>query len=143
MQKIYSPDELRAIVRECGLTQSELSSEINYSTTTLSLWLRGQYPNDASKLEAAIAHWVSASALSPRDRRKISYIQDLLDHAEDKQAIIDTILRNATTQTKGRSASTMPTLPLAQGIDRADGDAMAEHHTARPPVPKLQAGVRK
>lgn len=87
--------DLRSIVRESGISLSELSSEINYSKTTLSLWLRGIYPNDATNLEAAISRWANALNLTPRDRRKFAYISDLLDHAEDKQAILDTILRTA------------------------------------------------
>lgn len=90
--KHYSSEELRAFVQN-KISLRELSSAINYSATTLSLWLRGLYPNDATQLEAALARWVHAQGLSVRDQRKFSYIMDLLHHAEDKQAIIDTIVQ--------------------------------------------------
>lgn len=101
-KKISSPlssDDLRAIVREKKISLGKLSSEINYSVTTLSLWLRGIYPNDATLLECAILRWASAQNLSPRDRRKFAYITDLLDNAENKHALLCTILRSTTSRT--------------------------------------------
>lgn len=86
--------DLRSLVRESGISLGELSSTINYSKTTLSLWMRGRYPN-AHALEEAIARWAGTLGLTPRDRRKCGYISDLLDHAENKDAIIDAILRGA------------------------------------------------
>jgi transcriptional regulator with XRE-family HTH domain len=105
MSRQISSEDLRKAVRATGLSLRELSLEIKYSTTTLSLWLRGQYPNDSADLETAIAQWVSAVALSARDRRKFAYISDLLDNAEDKQAIIDTILRASIEATQTNRSS--------------------------------------
>lgn len=100
-----SSDELRAIVKASKLSLRELSQELKYSTTTLSLWLRGQYPNDPADLEAAIAQWASALNLSVRDRRKFAYISDLLDNAEDKHAVIETILRDTSKKKERRPSS--------------------------------------
>jgi transcriptional regulator with XRE-family HTH domain len=146
MKQIFSSQTLRDFVQASGLSLRELSSEINYSTTTLSLWLRGEYPN-AAKLEDAIAKWANALALTPADRRKFSYISDLLDNAEDKQAIIDTILHTtrsipSTTQTK-RSSSGMPALSLPARIGRRGNQAVAQGAPAHSPVPQLQKGIRK
>lgn len=60
--------DLRAIVRnamaEEGLTQATIARESGLSQTTLSQWLKGQYPGDNEAIAAKIATWLSSRTVA-------------------------------------------------------------------------------
>lgn len=78
------------------LSLGELSKLIGVSKTSLSYWLRRNYPSDPSRLEAKIKLWLDALFLTRRDERLLMSIQDKLDEADSKKAVVaNFIIKNS------------------------------------------------
>lgn len=57
---------LRALVRDImdqrGITQADLAAEIDYSPSTVNLWLKDRYNGDREAVEAELGKWVARNA---------------------------------------------------------------------------------
>lgn len=107
-------DVLRKQVREYmaafDIGQRELSRGLAFSATALNQWLNRKYPHDPAALEAALERWMSQQnpefiQLSRADKRRLAYILDLLNHADNKAALL---AQSTVIATQGPSATDRP-----------------------------------
>jgi transcriptional regulator with XRE-family HTH domain len=95
-RRIYSSEALRAEIlartsKENSLfvcSQKELSAEIGFSPAYLNKWLKATLSSDTAKLEALLERWLLSRSLSPRDKRKVLYIESLLSNADNREAVV-------------------------------------------------------
>lgn len=72
-----------------------LSVEIGISRTTLSLWYHEKYISDASNIEEKLNGYFYKADIGFKDERILSQIEELLQGAKNRQAIVTIIsLRN-------------------------------------------------
>lgn len=87
-----TPTQLRAIVRSEYADKRRLGELISgikvHSKTKVSLWLSSKYKGDTETLERDIRFFLMRSPLSRRDEQRLLAIRELLNDADNRDAII-------------------------------------------------------
>jgi len=86
--------ELQTMIEHGELTMRAVGRSINVSTTTVSLWLRGEYPGDNAKVEKKVKTFIARRKRRRRGPREIAFrwttaarrITETLDVAHQEQA---------------------------------------------------------
>jgi len=67
-------ERLEEALEKYGLSRAQVSREINYHSSVLSAYLKGEYKGDVQKLEGAILQWV-ARQVKGRERKRVPIVE--------------------------------------------------------------------